>query len=288
VYGRYAILVGLGLINTAAAQFTPAFLQNATYWGDGKAEFDIYNAEMVRDGQRYQFELLLIFTPGFVDPTLLTSLDDPKQPGALPTIRMNTVGTLPRGLLLEQRSLTALWRMDFMSLARLSFAGSDGTGNVVKEVSEHRAENSVSWTYSGNTYRGKVDHQPIVATAKTVLFYDELPLRVRTIDFSKANGEFEVQLAPSLANPEKDLGELRSAIISWKIGERSIDVTVRHSKGTDHLLLDRDFPFLLREWNAADGTRLKIKNSLKVDYWKYNKPGDRERALKDPMLRHPD
>jgi hypothetical protein len=31
-----------------------------------------------------------------------------------------------------------------------------------------------------------------------------------------------------------------------------------------------------------------MKRSLKVDYWNYNKPGDRERALADPMLRHPD
>jgi len=31
-----------------------------------------------------------------------------------------------------------------------------------------------------------------------------------------------------------------------------------------------------------------MKNSLRIDYWNYNKPGDRDRALKDPMLRHPD
>jgi hypothetical protein len=44
----------------------------------------------------------------------------------------------------------------------------------------------------------------------------------------------------------------------------------------------------LREWKGADGSSWKMKNSLRVDHSKYNKPGDRERALKDPMLRHPD
>jgi hypothetical protein len=45
---------------------------------------------------------------------------------------------------------------------------------------------------------------------------------------------------------------------------------------------------LLREWSAADGSHLKLKNSLKMDYWNYGKNGDRERALNNPMLRHPD
>ena len=45
---------------------------------------------------------------------------------------------------------------------------------------------------------------------------------------------------------------------------------------------------LLREWTAADGSHLKLKRNLKVDYWNYNKPGDRERALANPMLRQPD
>ncbi len=31
---------------------------------------------------------------------------------------------------------------------------------------------------------------------RMAIFYDELPLRVRLIDFSKPNGEFEIQLAP--------------------------------------------------------------------------------------------
>jgi hypothetical protein len=31
-----------------------------------------------------------------------------------------------------------------------------------------------------------------------------------------------------------------------------------------------------------------MKNSIRAAYETYTKPGDRERALKDPMLRHPD
>ena len=65
-------------------------------------------------------------------------------------------------------------------------------------------------------------------------------------------------------------------------------MAVQHGGGTDKFVLDRDGPHLLREWTAADGSRLKMKRNLKVDYWNYNKPGDRERALNNPMLRQPD
>ncbi|MBA3385846.1 MAG: hypothetical protein H0T95_04345, partial [Chthoniobacterales bacterium] len=70
--------------------------------------------------------------------------------------------------------------------------------------------------------------------------------------------------------------------------ERAIDVTVQHAGGVDHFLLDAGGPHLLREWKAANGSHLKMKRNLKVDYWNYNKPGDRERALSNPMLRLPD
>ena len=46
--------------------------------------------------------------------------------------------------------------------------------------------------------------------------------------------------------------------------------------------------FFSDEWTAADGSHLKLKRSLKVAYENYTKAGDRERALADPMLRHPD
>ncbi|MEY2577091.1 MAG: hypothetical protein QOF80_2578, partial [Verrucomicrobiota bacterium] len=99
---------------------------------------------------------------------------------------------------------------------------------------------------------------------------------------------FEVQLAGTAINSKKDSFSFKPAKISFKSTEREIDVAVEHAGGTDHFILDRDFPNLLREWKAADGSHLKMKRSLKVAYWNYNKPGDRERALADPMLRHPD
>src|SRR5205085_8076672 len=120
------------------AQFIPTLLQNRSYWGDGKSEIDFYQVDFIRDGEPHQCELLLILTPLFVDRNSMVVIDDPKSAGALPVIRMNEVATVPRGITTELRAIEAVWRMDFMSLARLSFAGNDVVGNISKTVRENR------------------------------------------------------------------------------------------------------------------------------------------------------
>jgi hypothetical protein len=286
VVARYGILITWALMESASSQFSPGLLQNKSYWGDGKSEVDLYGAEFMRDGQRYPCDLTMIFTPKFVDP--LSLADSSMERGAVPAIEMHEFATVPRGLMAEQRSIRALWRMDFMSLAHISCAGADGLGQVVRSIDELRDKDKAIWQYRSDTYRERVNLQDL-DTAKGLPFsYDELPLRIRTIDFSKQNGAFEVQLLPSLLATQEKLGDFSPAKISWKTGERTIDIDVQHGGGKDHFVLDANFPFLLREWNAADGSRFKMKNSLKVAYRNYMKPGDRERALKDPMLRHPD
>ena len=119
-------------------------------------------------------------------------------------------------------------------------------------------------------------------------FYDELPWLVRTVDFTNPAKEFEIQLAGSTINSKQDLIAFKPATLSFKSTERTIDLSIRHVAGVDRFVLDRDPPHLLREWTCADGSHLKLKRNLKVDYWNYNKPGDREKALSNPMLRQPD
>src|SRR5689334_6544504 len=120
-----AILILLGASQFVTAQFVPTLLQNRSYWGDGKSEIDFYQAEFVRDGEPHACDLVMILTPLFVAPNDLAPVSDNKTPGALPAIRMNYVAAIPRGVTAEMRAFEALWRMDSMSLARLSFIGND-------------------------------------------------------------------------------------------------------------------------------------------------------------------
>jgi hypothetical protein len=110
---------------------------------------------------------------------------------------------------------------------------------------------------------------------------------VRTIDFTKPPIEFEISLAPSITEKDEAL-TFTSAKVSWKPAEKSVEVAVQQGSKSHHFVLDRDFPFLLREWMMPDGSKLRMKRGLKADYWNYGRNGDRERALKNPMLQHPD
>jgi hypothetical protein len=282
------MLVLLGLPELLRAQFVPALLQNRSYWGDGKSEIDLYQADFIRDGEPHQGELVVTLTPEWVDPASFEHRDRNAQPQPLPAIEMNQSVTIARGLATEQQSIRAVWRMDLAALARVSFAGTDGIGQIVKRVCERRAGNELAWQYACDTYLGRADLQEFPSTKKLEVFYEELPLRVRTVDFSKPDGQFEIFLMPGFVHAEPKLGEFKPAKLSWKTSERSIAITLDHAGGQDRFVLDSRFPFLLREWIAADGTRWKMKNSIRADYRKYLRNGDRERALKDPMLRHPD
>ena len=275
----------LGLTVKVPAQFTPAFLQNSSYWGDGKAEFDFYDAQIVREGQPRPCEVLHILVREPFDPKQSVKPDDGKRPDLINVIKLNQILHVPIGIYVYQQMHSNFWQIDNGLLVKWSLTSNDSCGNAFKEARRLSGE----LAYDFHTYwDGMADGHENVSIPANGFFYDEVPLRVRTIDFSKPNGDFEVQLAPTTIHSKKDTIMFKPAKISFKSSERTIDVDVEHAGGKDHFVLDREFPFLLREWNAADGSHLKMKNSLKIDYWNYNKPGDRERALKDPMLRHPE
>jgi hypothetical protein len=275
----------LFLTEHVLAQFTPTLLQNNSYWADGKAEFNIYDAQIIRYGTPRPCEVLHILVREPFDPKQLVKPDDANQPGAIAVLKLNQILHVPTGLYVYQQMHSNFWRVDNAQLLKFSLTSNDSCGNTFKEA--RRKGNGLAYEY--HTYwDGMADGKEDVSVPANGYFYDELPWLVRTIDFSKPSVGFEVQLAGTTINSKKDTFVFKPAKISFKSTERTIDVAVEHPAGVDHFILDRDGPYLLREWSVADGSRLKMKRSLKVAYWNYNKPGDRERALADPMLRHPD
>jgi len=281
---RMALTCLFLIASTAFAQFSPALLQNNSYWGDGKAEFNIYDAQIARYGIPRPTEVLHILVREPFDPKQLVKPDNPNQPDAIQVLKLNQILHVPTGLYVYQQMHSNFWRVDNAQLLKFSLTSNDSCGNTFKEA--RREGDKLACEY--HTYwDGMAGGKENVTLPANGYFYDELPWLVRTIDFSKPAG-FEVQLTGTTINSKKDSFSFKPAKISFKSTEREIDVAVEHGGGTDHFILDRDFPNLLREWKAADGSRLKMKRSLKVPYWNYNKPGDRERALADPMLRHPD
>lgn len=283
---RLLLFFLLSAAGDAIAQFTPALLQNNSYWDGGKAEFNIYGAEISRYGIPRPCEVLHILVREPFDPKQLVKPDNPSQAGAIAVLKMNQILHVPTGLYVYQQMHSNFWRVDNAQLLKFSLTSNDSCGNTFKQA--RREGDRLAYEY--HTYwDGMADGKENIAVPANGYFYDELPWLVRTIDFiAKPAGEFEIQLAGTTINSKKDTFVFKPAKVSYKSTERTIDIAVEHTGGTDRFVLDQRFPHLLREWNAADGSKLKMKRSLKAPYWNFNKPGDRERALADPMLRHPD
>jgi hypothetical protein len=280
-------LVAFAFVRAApvAGQFTPAFIQNSSYWNDGKAEFDIYDAQIMRYGQARQTEVLHILVREPFDLRQMVKPDNWQRPGVIQVLKMNQVLHIPTGLYVYQQMHSNFWRADNGRLAKFSLTSNDSCGNTYKEA----RRGGEIFAYQWHTYwDGMAEGREKITLPPNGFFYDELPLRVRTIDFSKASGDFEIQLASSIINSKKDNLVWKPAKVHYESTERATYVTVQHDAGSDRFMLDREFPYLLRKWEAADGSQLQLKRSLKVDYWNYHGLGDRKRALLNRMLEHPD
>ena len=271
---------------SALGQFTPEFIQNSSYWNDGKAEFDIYDAQIMRYGQPRQTEVIHLLVREPFDLRQFVKPDNwQNTPNLIQVLKMNQILHIPTGIYVYQQMHSNFWRADNARLAKFSLTSNDSCGNTYKEA----RRGAEVFTYQWHTYwDGMANGQEKVTLPANGFFYDELPLRVRTIDFRNPSGDFSIALAPSIINSKKDDLAWAPAQVYYESTERAIYVTVQHAAGTDRFMLDRDFPFLLRKWEQADGSRMQLKRSLKIDYWNYHGLGDRKRAHFNPLSQHPD
>ena len=75
------LVLALGL--SAQAQWSTKWLQDEAYWGDGKAEFNVYEAQEIRYGQPRRSNVIHIYERGAFAPEELAEATDPKQPALI-------------------------------------------------------------------------------------------------------------------------------------------------------------------------------------------------------------
>lgn len=273
----------LSLAATSLAQFSPAFFSDDAYWGDGKAEFNTYDAQQVRYGAARPSEVLHILVREPFSNRELVKAESGSAGGSYAVIKLNQILRIPTGIYVYQQMHSAFWRADSGRLVKATVTSNDSCGNTYKEfrvLAGLAALAGRGWTYEWRTYwEGMSAGEETVRAGADAIFYDELPVRVRTIDFTRGDaGGFPVPLAPTIIRSKKDDVQFASAQVNWKRAGETIVVEVAHADGADRFTLDPKPPHLLREWQQADGGRLRLRQSLKIDYWNYNKPGDAERV----------
>ncbi len=266
-----------------SAAFSSAWMSDA-YWRDGKAEFNIYEGTVARYGQAQPAEVIHILVREDFAPEAHVKADDWQRPGVYPVLKLNQILRVQTGLYVYQQMHSAFWRSDDESdkqgrLIKWSLTSNDSCGNTFK-IADRDSER---WRYRYDTYwEGMVSGSEDFAAPPDGIYYDELPARVRSIHFEdRESGAFIVQLAPSVIHSKKDAIAFAPAAVDFATDRSAGQITVNvvHPGGRDVFILDAAPPHLLRVWRPAAGGELRLKQSLKIDYWNYHNVGDKERAL---------
>lgn len=267
-----------GMVSLADAAppspFTDRLLRNEAFWGDGKAEYAVFDAVEKRYGTLRETEVRHILVREDFAANESVKSDDWQAPGTYPVIKLNQVITVPTGSYRYDQGHSSFWRASDGDLFKFAHTTSDSCGITYKQ-GDRTAGN---WRYRAFTYwEGMSEVDRTVALPANTLFYDELPFKLRLLDWGRVT-LFDATLAPSVIGSKADRMEARTAAFAIEKTRDGWRVTIKHAQGTDQLTYELDSPHALRRWDRWDGSSLVRRHLIRLPYWQLNQPGD-ERYL---------
>lgn len=278
----WALCLMFSTPNFASAQWNAAWFQNESVWGDGKAEFTTFDAVQVRYGKPRPSKVIHILVRESLSKQEGVKPEPGSQAAAYPVLKLNQILQIPTGVYVYQQMHSAFWKTSDATLAKATLTSADSCGNTYKEF--RALDGAQSWFGSGwraqwwTYWEGMAHVEETIRPPASGIFYDELPVRVRTLDFAQAKGQISVPIAASIIQSKKDAVAFIPSTIRWTVDDTQIVVEVERGKLLDHFTLDRSAPHGLKLWQQADGGTLTRRHSSRMAYWELNQPGD-ERHL---------
>jgi hypothetical protein len=254
----------------ATSPFTQTLLEDESIWGDGKAEYNIYDATLLRYRIPRASEVRHILVKESFSAKALVKTDNWRSDGTYNVLKLNQIIRIPTGSYRYDQMHSSFWKIDNGDLLKFSLSSIDSCGNTYKQG--RRIPNG--FHYQAFTYWEGMDE----VDSKTdlpadTLFYDELPWKLRTLDW-KEGSTFTTPLAPSVINSKANPITTSSAEFTITSSGKSRLVTVTHTQGTDTFLFAKESPYRLVKWTMWDGGELILRSSVRIPYWNLNKPGD--------------
>jgi len=275
---RFAVrFAGLSLLAHAALlaplagappPFSPALLQDRL-WDDGKAEYDIFDAVEMREGTARPARVVHLIVKEPFNAKLRVKAD---HPPSIDVLKMNQVVDVPTGAYGYHQMHSSFWERATGALLKFSMTSNDSCGNAFKEgwIDAGR------WRLLFHTYwDGEGDGERDLPLPGDGVFADELPMKLRTLArFDPA--QYTISLFPSvigskLGNPAFSAATVR---ILAPAPDGSIRVEVSHPGGVERFTFRKAAPHVLAAWSRPDGSSLKLRKSLRLDYWNHHAPGD--------------
>ena len=269
------VLTTLGSALATAQPFTHTLLQDDALWGDGMAEVVVFDAKERRYGVLRDTEVRHIAVGEDFAANAQVKSDDWKAPGTYPVLKLNQIITVPTGSYRYDQGHSSFWHLSDGQLIKFASTTNDSCGLSYKQGNLQNGQ----WRYRAFTYWESMEDVEATATAPAgALTYDELPFKLRTLDWGKVT-LFEAPLLETIIDSKGDSLTWTPAAFAVERTPDGWRVTVKHAKGTDRLTFDRTSPHTLRRWLRWDGSTLERKHLIRLPYWQLNQPGD-ERYLR--------
>ncbi|WP_221030945.1 hypothetical protein [Actomonas aquatica] len=254
----------------AQAPFSPRLLQDDSIWGDGKAEVTVFAAQEKRYGELRETEVRHIVVREDFAADAQVKADNWQAPGTYPVIKLNQIITVPTGTYRYDQGHSAFWRVSDGQLIKFASTTNDSCGLSYKQGNLTAGD----WHYRAFTYwEGMSEVDTTAAAPVGALTYDELPFKLRTLDWGKTT-LFEAPLLETVIDSKADTLAWAPAAFAIQRVPDGWRVTVSHAHGTDRLTFDRESPHTLRRWIRWDGSRLERTHTIRLPYWQLNQPGD--------------
>lgn len=237
----------------------------------GKAEFNIYDATIMRYGQPRKGTVTHIWVKEPWNAKAGTKWDGDGQ-GDYEVIKMIQVISYPTGMYRYEQMWSGFWKRDSADLVKWSLTHHEACGNTFKQarIAEDKAD-YVHFSY----FEGHGEGGTEVAIPEGAVFYDELPLKLRLLVHPGLQEPVTLPLFPTVIHAKSDPMQPTPATIrQTRRGKGEIEFEVAHTGGTDRLVYETKAPFKLLRWEMADGSNLSLRKSLFTDYWNQNQPGD--------------
>jgi hypothetical protein len=266
-----AVLLASGAV-AAQVPFRTDLLRDPI-WNDGKAEYDVYDAQIMREGSLRPGRVIHIWVKEPFDAKLRVKSNGA---GDYEVIKLNQVIDVQTGIYGVHQMYSGFWKRDDGELLKFSMSSNDSCGNTFK----------LGWLMDGmlrltyHTYwDGEGDGVVETKLPEGALFYDELPFKCRLLNAGTQPAEYRVMLYPTLIGSKLGKPEFAPATIRVESLGVSGDekIVVRHAGGTDELVYDGRFPYVLKSWKQFDLSTLTLHKAMRIKYWELNKPGDERR-----------
>jgi hypothetical protein len=249
----------------------------AALWNDGSAEVSTYETVDVKYGIPRTSRAVLIVVAEDLDRARLVKADRPAgEPATLRVLKLNHVRSVPTGVYAYEQMLSAYAaaRSDRLDPVKISMTSHEWCGNSFVEWRRDRAILEI------RSYFETPADTDVPLSADGALFYDALPLQLRSLDFARARSG-RLRVVDSVFTNRPLPPRIDDAVfeITPPAGPGgAFRVALHRGARSDTLEFERQFPHRLSHWKRSDGGSMRLKTSERFRYWERNAPGD-ERLL---------